>query len=78
MNDQLEIILVVVCYSAIAFGVMRYSYPKMRPTWRTHGNSDDVFHAVLCGLFFPLVIVFVIGYYLIRGLAWLITYQNHG
>jgi hypothetical protein len=79
--EPVEITLAVVGYLAIAFCIMRYSYPKMKPSWH-HKNSpvdaEHVFHSVMIGLFFPVVIVAFGGYYVIKGFAWLITYQNEG
>lgn len=76
--DNLELTLAIVGYLAIAFCIMRFAYPRVKPTSIMRKNDGEAaFVSALCGLFFPLIIVLGIGYYLIRGMGWLISYQNH-
>jgi hypothetical protein len=79
--DQLDITLVVVGYLAVAFCIMRFAYPRMKSEWMRKSkeiDNEQVFNSVMVGLLFPLFIVLCIGYYILKGCVWLITYQNHG
>lgn len=76
--DTLEIVLAALAYGAVAFGVMRYSYPKLKDEPAGVFDGEAVFTSTLCGLFFPLVLAGYIVYYAVLGFAWLITYQNNG